>query len=192
MVEYALGDGYRVRAAVRDPSRYAGPAGVEVVQTDVLDARSVRRAVTGAAAVVSALGSDNFRAPGVTLSQGMRNIVAAMKAEGIRRVLAVGGSGVLDAPGGGLRSESPGFPEVFRAITAEHRGTWEALKESGLDWTLVCPPDIVAGERTSRFRELADRMPEGAKSISVEDVAGFLVRELGSPTYVGRRVGMAY
>ena len=110
----------------------------------------------------------------------------------MRRVLAVAGSGILDDPRGGLRGDAADFPEIYGPITKEHRGTWDALKAGGLDWTLVCCPDLVDGEATGRYRVLADRLPEGGSSISVEDVAGFMLKQMTLPSYLRRRVGVAY
>jgi putative NADH-flavin reductase len=152
----------------------------------------VRETVAGAEAVLSALGGAGLAQPGTILSTGMRQIVSAMKEHGVRRVLAVAGSGVLDAPGGGLRAEAPDFPPIYGPITEEHRGTWNALRESGLDWTLVCCPDLLDGKLMTRFRVVPDMLPEGGRSISVEDTADFMLRQVADTSFVRRRVGLAY
>jgi putative NADH-flavin reductase len=193
VVEYALAEGHDVTAYVRDPARLAtSDARLHVAVGDVLDAGSVAEAVEGSDAVISTLGGAGLADPGHTLSGGMRNVVAGMRAGGVSRVLAVAGSGVLDTPEGGLRGEAPGFPAIFRPINAEHMGTWRALRESGLRWTLVCCPDLVDGERTGRFRREPDRLPAGGSRISVEDTAGFLLEQLSSTEFLERRVGIAY
>jgi uncharacterized protein len=71
-------------------------------------------------------------------------------------------------------------------------GVWQLLCSSGLDWTLACPPALVDGERTGRYRRLIDRLPEGGVSISVEDVADFIVDALTTDEYRRARVGLAY
>jgi putative NADH-flavin reductase len=111
-------------------------------------------------------------------------------------VLLVAGGGILDAgPGAavpGLRQDQPGFPEVFRRVSAEHRRAWEVVRDTPLAWTAVCTGDIVPGERTGAYRHLPDVMPEGGRRISVEDLADFLLAELRDGRYVRRRVGLAY
>jgi putative NADH-flavin reductase len=37
-----------------------------------------------------------------------------------------------------------------------------------------------------------DQLPAGGSSISVEDVAGFMLSDLADATHFGRRVGVAY
>jgi uncharacterized protein len=192
LIEYATQAGHTVRALVRDPAKLASMPRLQVASGDVADANAVLAALEGADAVLSSLGGAGLANPGMTLSQGMRNIVRAMRQVGSHRVLAVAGSGVLDDRGGGLRADAADFPAIYQPITREHRGTWEALRETDLDWTLVCCPDLVEGALTRRYRVAVDVLPEGGNSISVEDVAEFMLGEAAGGTYLGRRVGLAY
>ncbi len=192
ILEYAAREGHSLRALVRDPARLPAGLGGQVLAGDVTDPAAVRATLEGSEAVLSALGGAGLANPGTTLSEGMKTIVAEMKRAGIPRVLAVAGSGVLDGADGKLRSESPGFPPIFAAITREHLGTWEALKASQLDWTLVCCPDLVDGELTRRYRVSADVLPEDGRMISVEDTAHFMLQQLPLTPFVRRRVGIAY
>ena len=190
--EHARAAGFALRVLARDPSKLGeAQHGAQVITGDVLNTAAVDALVHGVDAVISALGADDFRAPGNTLSQGMLNIVAAAQTHGVRRVLAVAGSGVLDAPGGGLRSEQPGFPAAFASISQQHLGTWRALRDSGLDWTLACAPDLTDDVRTGDFRALADVMPTDGQRIARDDVAFWLVAQIGRPEFFGKRVGLA-
>jgi putative NADH-flavin reductase len=191
ILEYAARDGHRVTALVRDPARLAGSGVAHTVSGDVTDPMAVRATIEGTDAVLSALGGAGLANPGKTLSEGMRVIVQEMTRAGVSRILAVAGSGVLDGSDGRLRSEAPGFPQIYAAITREHLGTWNALKSSQLHWTLVCCPDLVEGELTGSYRVSPDTLPKGGRSISVEDTADFMLRQIGMPTYVGKRVGIA-
>jgi len=192
LLEYASREGHSVRALVRDPGRVPAGLGGQLLSGDVTDSGAVLAAIAGSEAVLSTLGGAGLANPGTVLSDGMRSITDAMKRLGLTRVLAVAGSGVLDDPRGGLRSESPDFPPIYAAITREHLGTWEALRTSQLDWTLVCCPDLVDGELTRRYRVAGDVLPEGGSSISVEDTAAFLLQQVALTPYVRRRVGIAY
>jgi uncharacterized protein len=192
LIEYATAAGHSVHALVRDPARLPANALVDAEAGDVTDPAAVSTVVRGSDAVLSVLGGAGLANPGTAISSGMRNIVQAMERAGVRRVLAVGGSGVLDDPRGGLRSEAPGFPEVFAAINREHLGTWEALRSSSLDWTMVCCPDLLDGERTLHYRVLANLLPPDGKSISVEDVAAFMLDQLNGSPFHRQRVGIAY
>ena len=190
VVERALAAGHAVRALVRDPARLAPRSRLDIVVGDVTDAGAVLATIEGSDAVVSARGGGPVERPGTVLSDGMRHVVAAMARSGVGRVLAVAGSGVLDDPTGGVRGEAPGFPPAYLAINAEHLGTWQALRASPLVWTLACCPDLVDGGSSGRYRVAADRLPEEATWIGVDDVADFLVAQLTSPAFHRRRVGL--
>lgn len=200
VVEYALADGHAVRALARDPAALASLAHprLTVLAGDARDADAVVALVAGTDAVISTLGGGTTADPGTTRSDAMRHVARALATQGHAdgRVLFVAGGGILDAPPGsavpGLRHDQPGFPAVFRQVSAEHRRAWEAVRDTPLAWTAVCTGDIVPGERTGVYRHLPDVMPEGGRRISIEDLAGFLLAELGAGWYVRRRVGLAY
>jgi putative NADH-flavin reductase len=122
----------------------------------------------------------------------MALICAAMRDGGARRVVGVGGGGILLAADGRLRQEQDRFPAVFKLVSGEHLRAWEAMQASGLDCTIAACPDIVPGERTGVYRTAVDAMPEGGKTISCEDVADFLLRAIADGAYIGQRVGVAY
>lgn len=191
-IEYALAEGHTVRALVRDPAKLAPRAGLEIVAGDVLNPTDVERTIVGADAVVSGLGGAGVQDPGDAQSQGMRNIVEAMRKLGLRRVLGVAGGGILNSVNGGLRHDQPSFPDVFKKVSAKHKEAWHAMRDSGLDWTMVATGDIVPGERTGVYRTLEEFLPEGARKISVEDVADFLLMALREGKHIQRRVGAGY
>ncbi len=191
IIDLALAEGHTITTLARDPARLGALAArCTVVPGDVLDPAAVARTLEGAEAVLSALGNP-LGSGGTARSEGMRHIVAAMEARGIRRIIAIAGGGILDAPEGGLRADRPTFPAIFKPGNLEHQAAWQALRASALDWTLACTPDLVPGPRTDRYRALPDLMPDGGRRISLDDVASFMLGELASPTYSRRRVGLA-
>lgn len=191
-VEYALAEGHQVRALVRDPAKLAARDGLEIVQGDVLNPADVEKTLSGSEVVVSGLGGAGVDDPGDAQSQGMRNIVAAMRAQGVRRVLGVAGGGILDSPNGGLRHDQPSFPAVFKKVSAKHKEAWHAMRDGDVDYTMIATGDIVPGERTGVYRTQEDFLPDGARKISVEDVADFLLKALTQNLHVRKRVGAGY
>lgn len=192
VLEYALAEGYTVRALARDASRIAPRAGLTVIQGDIHDLDKVREVITGCDAVISGLGGAGVEDPGTAQSQGMRNIVQVMRELGVKRVLGVAGGGILDSVNGGLRHDQPSFPAVFKQVSARHKEAWHAMRDSGLDWTMVATGDIVPGERSGVYRTLEDYLPEGGRRISVEDVADFLLKSLRDGLHIKKRVGAGY
>ena len=195
VVSYALAGGHHVRALARDPAALADLADprLSVSAGNAEDPDAIARLVEGAAGVISALGGGTTADPGTTRSASMRHVARAFADDGRldARVLFVAGGGILDAGDGGLRQDQPRFPAVFRAVSAEHRRAWEAVRDTGLAWTAVCTGDIVPGARTGVYRAAADVMPDGGRRIAVENLADFLLAEWDTPRYVRRRVGLA-
>lgn len=138
---------------------------------------------------MSALGTPPGGTVDDTLSAGTETLVVAMRDAGVELIVAVATAGVLDAPDGGLRMEAPEFPPFLREVAAEHRRAYGTLVDSGLEWTLVCPPNMPDGPATGAARVERDRLPEGGTRVTTGDVAAFVVRALeGGPT---GRVGIA-
>ncbi|KAI2591087.1 biliverdin reductase B [Homo sapiens] len=98
----AVQAGYEVTVLVRDSSRLPseGPRPAHVVVGDVLQAADVDKTVAGQDAVIVLLGTRNDLSPTTVMSEGARNIVAAMKAHGVDKVVACTSGGWWDHGGG--------------------------------------------------------------------------------------------
>src|SRR5712692_4242779 len=85
LVEQALAAGHEVVAFVRNPSKLTTKhERLTIVSGDVTDQASVERAVAGAEAVISVLGS-RANTQGNPITRGTQNILAAMKKHNVRR-----------------------------------------------------------------------------------------------------------
>ena len=90
-VRTAVAAGHAVRAAVRHiPAPSPFDSAVELAVADVLEPATVRAAVAGMDAVIVAVGGDVFK-PSTIVTQSADVIVAAMKAEGVRRYIGITG-----------------------------------------------------------------------------------------------------
>ena len=127
---------------------------------------------------------------------GTRSIVAAAKAAGVKRILAVGGAGTLLIDG--VRTMDR--PEFFKAFEGGAKSTAvvkEILKEHPeLDWTVLCPStSIFPGTRTGKFRLGLDDLltaPDGTSSISLEDFAMAMIDEVENPRHTRKRFTAGY
>lgn len=91
LLRLALTSGHRVRALVRRPAALGNVADeLDVVIGDVRDPNAVAATVAGCVAVLSTLGAGRGDDP-ATRRVGTANIVDAMRAEGIRRLIAMAG-----------------------------------------------------------------------------------------------------
>jgi len=187
VLERLLARGDHVRALARDPGKLVPHPGLAVVEGDARDVPAVRRAVDGADAIVCCLGMQDIAVPATDFSESVRGIVEAARAAGIRRVVAIASAGVLADARGGLRNQH-GLPAAFANIAAEHTRNLRTFEASGLDWTLMCPIDLVdapAGTARWAFEDL----PAGSHTGYV-DLADTIVEMLGRRDAHGKRVGV--
>lgn len=192
LLDMALADGHRVTVLARNPSKLPpGKYSLTIQLGDVLDADAVEDVVFGQEAVISTLGLDANQAADA-YSRGVANIVAAMRANGVRRLVVMAGAGILlDPATGRLRSESPTYPAAYLPYAAEHRRIYELLQRSDLDWTLVCPPSMVDAAASGAVRSAVDTLPAGGSRITYADAARFAYDQLGENSHLRQRVGIA-
>lgn len=187
----ALSRGWSVTALVRDPSRLevVHPR-LRVVAGDVRDSAGLAGLLPGHDAVVSALGTRRGQVPYEVLSEGMAALTGAMTAVGPRRVIAVASAGILQADAATLRRDMPAYPAAFRRSSAAHLAAYETLAASGLDWTVVGPPELVEGEAEQPLVVLENYLPEGPKRVSMPALARWMLDAVNDPGTWGRRYGL--
>lgn len=186
--------GLPMRALARKPEALAD-AGVEVAQGDVLNVESLRAAMKGATSVVSALGTPLIlKGPVTLLSEGTRNLVSAMKAEGVDRLLCITGMGAGDSRGhGGFLYDSIILPLLLGRVYADKNRQEKVVRESSLRWTLIRPAFLKNGAGRGQWREITSWAGEPKMTaIARADVAAFVVQELASPRHVNRIVNLSW
>jgi putative NADH-flavin reductase len=143
IVQQALAAGHTVTAFVRDPSRFAiTDSRIRVCQGDIGDLASVRSALQHPAdAVVSALGVFH-REPKTVLSEGTANIISAMKECGLRRLVVVSSLGAGDSRGQGNFLARCIQRFILGHVLDDKTRQEQLIRESGLDWTVVRPPQL--------------------------------------------------
>ncbi|KAG9472490.1 flavin reductase (NADPH)-like [Eleutherodactylus coqui] len=182
-LQHALDAGYNVTVLVRDPARL--PANLKptrVIVGDVLNKADVAKALEGQDAVIILLGTRNDLRPTTMMSEGTKNIIEAMKANGVRKVL-----GTTSCY---LNWDINKVPSYFRAVTEDHFRMDKALKDSGLDYVAVLPPYIAAdkpltGNYTVKVNE------RGGDVISAHDLSHFYLRCLNTDEFDGKRVAVS-
>ncbi|MFZ1529586.1 MAG: SDR family oxidoreductase [Ferruginibacter sp.] len=196
LVKQALNNGHQVRAFGRNvfTSGFNENENLHLLQGALFDEGQVRGAVKGADAVLSALGgaidgTDKAR------SLGIKNIVKQMEKAGVKRIIAVGGTGLLTdtaSEEGKMLLESEDYPAEYFAVAQEHLKAYEYLQGSLLSWTMVCPPYIINEGPTGLFKTSADLPPEpDNRKINAGDLALFMLDELNKNQYLQKRVGIS-
>lgn len=191
IVRQALQDGHRVSVLLRTPEKLQmEDEHLTVIQGDALNQDAIEHAMQGADVVVSALNTDG----GTTLSESMPLVIKAMEAEGIRRIITIGTAGILQSriDPDILRYRSSESKRKTTRAAEEHEKVYHLLRESNLDWTIVCPTYLPDGERLGNYRTETDFLPEGGSQISVPDTAEFAYSLIESGEHIKKRVGIAY
>ncbi|MDO9374964.1 MAG: SDR family oxidoreductase [Ferruginibacter sp.] len=193
LVKQALHNGHQVKAFGRNVFTEDLPKddNLELIQGALFDEGQVLKAIKGSDAVLSALGGAITDAD-VTRSLGMKNIVAQMEKAGVKRIVALGGMGSLNADEDTLVLDTPDYPSAFFHVSKEHYKAYEFLKASNLDWTFVCPGDIINAEATGHFVTNADYLPTPNNSkITSGDLALFMLNQVSKTDYIDKRVGIS-
>lgn len=187
LVQQAAAAGHNVVAVGRAGSSLDVPEGVEIRRGALDDEAFLRETFRGADAVLSCVGLKlGSLAPWAkpedptVLSRCTPHILAAMKAEGVRRILAISAGGVGDS----LTT----MPWVFRMLIrstalrhayAELEQMEQQLAASGLDWCCPRPTGLTDGPATGAVRE-NPRLNSRA-TISRADVAAWMLARLQAP-----------
>lgn len=191
LVTLGLQRGHEVTAVVRSAT-WQAPAGVRVLRGDLTNETFLRDAVRGQDAVLSALG---LRLRGLApwhqperpdfLVASTAALVAAMKAEGVERLLAISAGGVGDS-----LQKVPGAFRAMIALTALKRAYVElakmesALLASGLDVCLCRPSGLTDGPVTGSVKVVQGY--RGRATISRADVAAWMLDQLSLPAFTDK------
>jgi putative NADH-flavin reductase len=191
----ALDLGHQVIAVARNPSMISlTHSNLELRKGDVLDADSIEAAIAGADAVVSAIGTERLKKPTTFYSAGTANIITAMKANGVKRIVAIGSNGYVVEPRQSFFIHfilTPIVGRLFRHIWDDLMRMEDVLAESTLDWTVVRPPRLTNGKLTKKYRVNAETIVGGA-SISRADLADYMISHLSDPNTFQKAVCVAY
>uniref|UniRef100_A0A2K5KH09 NAD(P)-binding domain-containing protein n=1 Tax=Colobus angolensis palliatus TaxID=336983 RepID=A0A2K5KH09_COLAP len=130
----------------------------------------------GPGAVAQACNPSTLGGPTTVMSEGARNIVAAMKAHGVDKVVACTSAFLLWDP--------TKVPPRLQAVTDDHIRMHKVLQESGLKYVAVMPPHIGDQPLTGAYTVTLDgRGP--SRVISKHDLGHFMLHCLTTDEYDG-------
>lgn len=186
VVERALRRGHTVTVLVRDAARFTKP-GVRVLVGDATRAADVLSAVRGQDAVIEAIGGTTPYKATTLERTALANVIAAMRAEDVRRLVVVSMMGVGDS-----RAQAPFWyryllmPTFLHGSTADKEAKEAAVMASGLEYVIARPPILKDGPPTGRVLVLG--AGKTGHAITRADLAEFLVEQVETAAYVGRAV----
>lgn len=181
---------WAISVLVRDPVKLERTNGISVVVGDARSLPEVVSTIKGADAVFYSLAMSDTTIPATDLSDCIKTIVRAMHEQGIKRIIGIASAGELDHPEGGYRNKE-GLPDFLQYITADQIRSYEALRDSGLEWTLMCPgwlkDDIPVGRCKFEYEDL----PQGSSDeTGYADLACTMADLVDRPESYKKRVGI--
>ncbi len=178
-VDEALERGHTVRAMAHHMTQVAIEAdALTKLDGDATTPEDVARAIEGADAVILTLGLPrDFRAlqPTTLFSDATRVLIAAMQAQGVRRLLTVTGFGTGDS------AEKLSTPErltqklLLGRAYADKEVQEQLIRDSGLDWTIARPGILSNNRKSGQYKVLVEKEQWRNGLINRADVADFLV-----------------
>jgi putative NADH-flavin reductase len=183
----ALDAGHDVRALARSATAIpiSNPS-LEKMRGDALKTEDVEAALIGVDVVIQTLGiglGDLLR-PVHLFSDATRVLIAAMRNQGVKRLICVTGFGAGDSRASISCLQRLPFQIVFGRAYDDKSLQEKLIMESELDWTIARPGVLTSGPPTSRYRILSEPSQWRNGIISRADLADFLVRQIGDQTYI--------
>jgi len=187
VVEQALASGYEVVAYARNPSKLSiTNEHLLIVQGELSDAASIENAVAVADAVISTLGPRGG-SKNKPLTQGTQNIIAAMKKQGVHRLIITSTISAKDP------NDKPEFRARFlvglvkRTMNDAYEeivSVAEAVRASDLDWTIVRLTMLNNKPKSGKVRAGYLGRGEVGSGISRADIADFMLSQIEDVKYV--------
>jgi putative NADH-flavin reductase len=184
-VKRALDTGHFVTAVVRNPENLPlKHANLQVVRGDVTQPFSFSEHYTGKDAVISAIGVSGGLfgdRPTVLYSSGAKNIIHEMQQAGIRRVFFISASAVEISP---LLPFFARFvskyilQKLLKYMYSDLLRMEHLVKASGVDWTIIRPPQLSDKARTGQYRMAINQFLKNGLKISRADIADFILSHL--------------
>lgn len=193
IVSQALAQGHDVSAFARTPSALdITHPNLSLIAGDVFDPLAVSDAVKGHDGVLVTLGSP--RLTGNLRSQGTKNIIEAMKAYGVKRLICQTTLGVGESHNNlNFFWKYLMFGLLLRNVLSDHEVQERIVRCSNLDWIIVRPAAFINGPVTGIYQQgFGSKKKNITLKISRADVANFMLEQLHSNKYLHWTPGLSY
>jgi putative NADH-flavin reductase len=192
IVRKAIEHGHSVTAFVRSPERLKTfQDRITITRGDLLSSAELERVIQGHDAVVSGFG------PRVPVSKADANLLqqfavalasAMLRAE-VKRVVVESVAFLFKdsiIPPAYLLGRM-----LFPGIVADSAAMEDVFAGSGLDWTIVRPPELTDKPYTGNYRVREGHLPRFGFKISRADVADFMIKTVESRSLIAKIVGIS-
>jgi len=186
IVKQTLEGGHNVTAFVRDPARLAiANKNLHLVTGDVFDIASVAQAIKGQDAAICALGAGSDLKKTTVRASGTSNIIKGMQQNSVKRLMVVTAMGIGESWDTLSMINKFFFAVLLKSSRDDHEAQEAAVKESGLDWTIIRPSGLVDTPRTGVY-DFGENIPAKTSKIARADVADLIIKELEQNSNIGK------
>jgi putative NADH-flavin reductase len=193
-LKLALAKGYKIKALVRTPEKITlrSPL-LQIIKGDVLNENDVYQTIQGTEVVVSLFGHVKG-SPDWLQTNGTKNLVLAMKKEGIRKIISLSGGGLP------YQEDKPKVPDhIIRLIMKlfvpkilnDAIAHAQVLKDSNLDWVIIRGPRLTDGETKGHYR-VGWVGVNASTHIARADLADFILKQVEDATFVRKMPFVSY
>jgi putative NADH-flavin reductase len=192
IVRQAIQQGHSVTALVRSPEPLKPFADrITIKQGDLLNPAELAKAIRGHDAILSGFGP---RVPiAKTDANLLRNfataLTTAMHQANVRRAVIVSTAFLFKDS---IVPPTYLFGRLFfPGVVIDASAMEQIFMQSGLDWTIVRPPQLTDKSLTGNYRVRTGHLPRFGFNISRADVAHSFLKTIEDPTSIGRILGVS-
>lgn len=187
LLEQALERGHNVTAVARNPATITlSHPNLKIRQGDIYNADDVATAIRGQDVVLSALGSKTPKKLDPVTSTGIRNMLRAMRQEGIHHIIAISSIGVGDPKEYAWWVRTLLINFVYKTFAKYQLDDINEMEQelirSEENWVIVRPTTLTNGRRKGQYFVSSDSRQGIRFYISRADVADMMIKlaETGS------------
>lgn len=190
----AIKAGHEVVGVVRGSVDNATIAGAKIVSGSVTDPNFVAEVAKGSDAVISTVGTSQYKQPVSLYSDGAKALIAGLEKAGVRRLI------VLSAGGATVEPNDPWpFRLIFKPILQrqfhylyEDMLRMERLLEaSSLEWTIIRLSYLTTKPVTGKYRTQIEGAVRYGFSINRADVGHYIVHNATDKATYKHHIGIA-
>jgi len=162
-----------------------------IVKGYLLDRKEVEKAIRGSDIVFFVVSGEK-EAGDISRSGGIRQVIAGMVASGVKRLLIVVDILLLEDMEGTMIADRDDFPVEQGSTAEEYKKMWQQVQASRLQWTVVCPVQLIDGPEEKAYTTFqVYELGSIKSSISTGDLSRFMIREMTQNEFLHQRIGIA-
>jgi putative NADH-flavin reductase len=192
IIRQAIEQGHSITAFVRSPEPLK-PFGnrIAIKQGDLLNSAELAKAISGHDAILSGFGPrvPIARADANLLRNFATALTTAMHHANVRRTVIVSTAFLF--------KDSMVPPTylfgrlLFPGVVIDAAAMEQIVIQSGLDWTIVRPPQLTDKPLTAKYRVRTGHLPRFGFNISRADVAHSFLKTVADPASIRKIVGVS-